>query len=612
MTIDTNNNRRVEQIQQIRIEFLLRVLQKQTETINYSDILQFLIKPSNYLDPKSKQIDFDRKLDEIKKLSDEDLTKVTLTLLHHCYCENPEYFGELYRDGQYTIWDHVLKCAEKLVAIEEAVQQIKYSPKKDNYPNSCEVVKRYLSLLAQSYKELTLLERTLGVERYLAVTGLKTDIEILHDSLRRIRNLCNDRLEETIMEFQLKWNISSIAKIIKKLLGNEIPENSITNSFGSHQERIIFLLLDGFGYTQYLWHLSGLRERKSATYSMNLFEWLSQFDEFDDKRILASTLVTDTGSAISTIFSGEVPSSNGIFASRIFNGSRLVNVKRSRNNDILTVAKKYPNTFLSDLSGVQICIFDGAGGYDDDSVASFSELIYSNFDRIPTSPSDRIFLKILGAIDISQKKQLLIGYLPLIDSTGHAIGSFTSFESYEYEKLNILLVDFLLNLAYAKKELFDNNTTLVITADHGMFETSNKKISKEELIKIFIDNNLPAPFIVIDNRAILFYKISNNNIAQSKQVMEDYLKRKEIVGKILIGTDILVQTLWDSHNSNCPKMVLLFKGDGIGIFHEMEEKMLHHGGHGGCSCEEVFVPFITITLSPNLHEQLINHFAKLK
>lgn len=156
------------------------------------------------------------------------------------------------------------------------------------------------------------------------------DIEILHDFLRKIRNLCNDRIDETIIEFQLKWNISSIAKIIMKMLGNKIEENSITNSFNSNQDRVIFLLLDGFGYTQYLWHLSGIRERKSATYSMNLFEWLSQFEEFNDSRILASTLVTDTGSAISTIFSGELPSSSGIFASKMSNGSRLVNVKQPK------------------------------------------------------------------------------------------------------------------------------------------------------------------------------------------------------------------------------------------------------------------------------------------
>lgn len=277
------------------------------------------------------------------------------------------------------------------------------------------------------------------------------DIEILHDFLRKIRNLCNDRIDETIIEFQLKWNISSIAKIIMKMLGNKIEENSITNSFNSNQDRVIFLLLDGFGYTQYLWHLSGIRERKSATYSMNLFEWLSQFEEFNDSRILASTLVTDTGSAISTIFSGELPSSSGIFASKMSNGSRLVNVKQPKNNDLRTVAKKYPNTFLSNLTGVRICVLDGAGGYNDRSFASFSELIYSNFERIPTTPSERIFIKILDKINGFSEKQLYIGYLPLIDTTGHSIGSFTSFESYEYEKLNILLVDFLLKLAYTKR-----------------------------------------------------------------------------------------------------------------------------------------------------------------
>jgi len=612
MEKDLHYRKIIDIIQNIRIEFLLRVTKKLANKQDYSKIIQYLGNPSTYLDSKEKSNFLGKKFDNLENFDNVELRKIAITHLHNAYCKDPQKFGEIFRDGQYIIWSYTFKCAENLVAIEETVNQIKYSAKKDNYPNSCEVVKKYLSLLAESYKELTLLERTLGVDRYLAVTGLKMDIEILHDFLRKIRNLCNDRIDETIIEFQLKWNISSIAKIIMKMLGNKIEENSITNSFNSNQDRVIFLLLDGFGYTQYLWHLSGIRERKSATYSMNLFEWLSQFEEFNDSRILASTLVTDTGSAISTIFSGELPSSSGIFASKMSNGSRLVNVKQPKNNDLRTVAKKYPNTFLSNLTGVRICVLDGAGGYNDRSFASFSELIYSNFERIPTTPSERIFIKILDKINGFSEKQLYIGYLPLIDTTGHSIGSFTSFESYEYEKLNILLVDFLLKLAYTKKELFDNNTTIVITADHGMFETSSKKISLNELKTVFSDNNLPSPFIIIDNRAILFYGISFNNIDRSKKVVQEFLEKKGIIGKVLIGTDELMDNLWDSNNSHCPRMVVLIKGDGIGIQYDIDEKLLHHGGHGGCSCEEVFVPFITIALSPRLYNHLINHFAKLK
>lgn len=612
MEKDLHYRKIIDIIQNIRIEFLLRVTKKLANKQDYSKIIQYLGNPSTYLDSKEKSNFLGKKFDNLENFDNVELRKIAITHLHNAYCKDPQKFGEIFRDGQYIIWSYTFKCAENLVAIEETVNQIKYSAKKDNYPNSCEVVKKYLSLLAESYKELTLLERTLGVDRYLAVTGLKMDIEILHDFLRKIRNLCNDRIDETIIEFQLKWNISSIAKIIMKMLGNKIEENSITNSFNSNQDRVIFLLLDGFGYTQYLWYLSGIRERKSATYSMNLFEWLSQFEEFNDSRILASTLVTDTGSAISTIFSGELPSSSGIFASKMSNGSRLVNVKQPKNNDLRTVAKKYPNTFLSNLTGVRICVLDGAGGYNDRSFASFSELIYSNFERIPTTPSERIFIKILDKINGFSEKQLYIGYLPLIDTTGHSIGSFTSFESYEYEKLNILLVDFLLKLAYTKKELFDNNTTIVITADHGMFETSSKKISLNELKTVFSDNNLPSPFIIIDNRAILFYGISFNNIDRSKKVVQEFLEKKGIIGKVLIGTDELMDNLWDSNNSHCPRMVVLIKGDGIGIQYDIDEKLLHHGGHGGCSCEEVFVPFITIALSPRLYNHLINHFAKLK
>ena len=59
-------------------------------------------------------------------------------------------------------------------------------------------------------------------------------------------------------------------------------------------------------------------------------------------------------------------------------------------------------------------------------------------------------------------------------------------------------------------------------------------------------------------------------------------------------------------------LIILFKGDGIAVQQDIEKQLLHYGGHGGCSCEEVFVPLITLELTPNLHENLINHFSKLK
>lgn len=526
------------------------------------------------------------------------------------YREDPQNFQKNFTEGQYIIWQTIFSCAENLVKIKDDVEKIGYSAKKGNYPNSCEVVKEFLSFLAEAYRQITLVEKKLGIDRYLATSGLTRDIKILHDLVGEIRFLCNKKLETTVIDFQENWNIASISKAIEKMLGETIQDNSVTNSIDVNQEKVIFLLLDGFGYTQYLWYLRGIRERKSTTFSLNIFEWLSEFDEFDDNQILSSTLITDTGSALATIFSGKQPSETHIYASKILHGLRVIKVKQVIGEKFSSLVDKYPNSFLDRLPSVQIHIFDGGRKKPNFNEVSFSGMIYSNKVRTPIPISDRIFKKILTSID-SSKKQLIVAYFPLIDNTGHSIGAFTSFESYEYEKLNILLVEFLLNLAQTKKEIFDGKTTILISADHGMFETSIKKFTMNELMSHISGKNLPIPLYANNNRAVLFYHIAERNLELYRTAIKEFLESKQIEAKILISTEELFSKLINSKNPDCPSLILLIQGDGFAMDFELEEEQLHHGGHGGCSCEEVFVPFISLRLTPNLHRHLIEHFAKL-
>jgi hypothetical protein len=606
----SNQNDIVNLIQRGRIEFLERSIKKSADRREYSKIIQYFSSPTIQLAVQDRVKIDDYSLVDVQGLSNEDLRKNLITALYNYYREDPKNFEKFFSDGQYIIWQTVFSCAENLVNIKDEIESIEYSAKKSNYPNSCEVVKEYLSCLAEAYRQITLLEKKLGIDRYLATSGLTKDIRILHDLVGEIRYFCNKKLEKTVVDFQLNWNLTSISKSIEKMLGKEIQDNSITNSISPDQEIVIFLLLDGFGYTQYLWYLRGIKERKSTTFSLNIFEWLSEFNEFNDNRILSSTLITDTGSALATIFSGKQPSETHIYASKILHRNKTINVKKATGNGFSSLVDKYPNTFLDRLAGVQIIIFDGGRKKSSYGEVSFSGLIYSDNTKIPIPISDRIFKKILTSID-TFKKQLNIAYFPLIDNTGHSIGAFTSFESYEYEKLNILFVEFLLNLAQTKEEIFNGKTTILISADHGMFETSIKKFTMNELKSYLSGENLPIPLYTNNSRAVLFYHIADVNLETYRNVIQEFLKNKKIEAKILISTDELFSKLFTSKNPDCPSLILLVQGDGFAMDFELEEEQLHHGGHGGCSCEEVFVPFITLTLTPNLHHHLIEHFAKL-
>jgi len=92
----------------------------------------------------------------------------------------------------------------------------------------------------------------------------------------------------------------------------------------------------------------------------------------------------------------------------------------------------------------------------------------------------------------------------------------------------MLLVEFLLDLAYNKKEIFDGRTTLVISADHGMFETSSKLVTLDEIKNRFRSNNLRPPFILINSRALLLYRVGDMLLEDYKRVITELLREKGI------------------------------------------------------------------------------------
>ena len=160
---------------------------------------------------------------------------------------------------------------------------------------------------------------------------------------------------------------------------------------------------------------------------------------------------------------------------------------------------------MNDLNGIETIVLQGSS-FIDYKDKSFSKMIYGDSKIIAVDPIERIFKVINENINFNVK-QLIVAYLPLIDRTGHSIGAFTSFESYEYEKLNILMVEFLLDLANNKEELFDGKTKIMISADHGMFETSFNFVTFNEIFEEYKKKGLYPPIIAINNRSIILYNI---------------------------------------------------------------------------------------------------------
>ncbi|BAI61673.1 hypothetical protein MCP_1601 [Methanocella paludicola SANAE] len=457
----------------------------------------------------------------------------------------------------------------------------------------------------------------MGIDRYLATSGLK-DIKILHDMVTETRKICNDKLNNYINIYQEKWNLTSVSLCIKKMFNPKIYDSAVTSCMYSDQQRVIYVLLDGFGYSQYLWLSNGLKERKSTTFGINLFEWLQGKDEYNDKLILGSTLITDTGAALTTIFTGLLPVETRVISSKVYNGTlndkeKIADVKRVAEGGLSRYIGKKPETFLNHIKDIQFNILSATKS--SKVTSDFTKMLYGDNNVVNIDPSDRLFKNIVKTI-VNNKKQLIIAYYPLIDHSGHTIGSFTSFESYEYEKLNLLLVEFMLDLAKNKKEIFDGKTTIIFSADHGMFETSSKYITKKEIKEEFEHSKLKSPYISVSNRCLLFYDINRMDLEESYSLIKGLLEKKGIPNRIYRYNDPIIEKLLCKKNEpidyRAPDIVCLFSDEGIAVpFKDIDETMLHYGGHGGCSSEEVFVPFITLRLTERLYEDLTGYFSKL-
>jgi hypothetical protein len=206
-------------IQKVRHEFLRRVNLGTASKDDYSKIIDFFRSPrpvNPYLRDYNNQNFF---TDDPFSLPSNLLQKEAILSLFAYFESRTEEFCIIGHHAQYEIWSIIFPTVEDLVKIRNDVENIQIHQKKDNYPDSSRFVRLYLQKLAQSYSILVKLEKQLGIERYLASTGLEYDIQFTHSIVKDIRKSVNKSLKTTKAEFQTQWNLTSISEIIKKCWG---------------------------------------------------------------------------------------------------------------------------------------------------------------------------------------------------------------------------------------------------------------------------------------------------------------------------------------------------------------------------------------------------------
>lgn len=515
--------------------------------------------------------------------------------------------------GQLFIWSQVLICYEELINQKELITTHNEKYYSDDYLNACKEINNLSKYYTKSQVAMSSFEEVLGVDRYLDKL-CSEDIEPLVDIIFDIKKILERKSRSYKELFITQWNTTNINKIIEHQLIRYNGENEVCTIFECNKKNVILLIIDGFGFNQYQWHKKLINNEINYTYKENIFSWLSSINCIKEL-VLGSSHITDTSAGLAQIFSGQKPIKTGIISSKL--SKKDINGFKDTKTLSIGEFDKYFDTSKCSItelvrtfdieSKVYYCSRYRTGNL------GFSNYIFSGAEVEEVIPSERIFPVLKDDIyNLEQNKNLRIVYLTGLDNSGHTMGAYSKFKKFEHEKFNMLFRNFLIEVALEKPEFFNNETSIIITADHGMSESSRVMINRNDIKTNLFNSNINNCRLIENNRALLIYGVNNNeDIKIAKSCLVDYFKSLNIDVDILDKSNDKYRQYYCTNVHNkisdlSPDIIIKLIGNGLFYSKQSSKHLLHYGGHGGGSFEEQFVPLLQLDLNNNL----LNHIHK--
>jgi len=572
----------------------------------YKSIMNFFEKPDEYT---AENI-----INSLPAILKEETSKALDEIINIYECELSKYRDEILY-GQRLIWSQVFMCYEVLYKARNKMSKYNLTIYKDDYLAANIEIKKIFACYSEVQIEMSKFEDTLGVDRYLD-TLCNSDIKPLEKILSEIKAEFETKINPYKEIFVKKWSTTNIAPLITHELIRYDGNNQICTLFECNKKKTVLFVIDGFGYAQYQWHKSMNRDIVNYTYNENIFAWLDKVGCIKEY-VLGSAYITDTGAGLAQIFTGKSAMETGIVSSKVGtkNSASFIETKKI---DVC----EFKNIFHSENSSITelVKIFDKKskvfyGSRYGSNVSGFSDFIFKGAEVTEILPPERMFEILKDELE-QDEEGLNVVYLTGIDNSGHTMGAYSKFEKFEHEKFNMLLRNFLIEMAIENQEYFDGKTTFIITADHGMAESSKLMISRKILKDRFYCANIRGVSFVENNRAMLIYGLSSADYTKAKNTLIDFFDELNVDADILTkGTE--EYTKWycidvNNHISNmAPDIVIRLISNGLFYSKETSHRLLHYGGHGGASAGELFVPLLQITLDDKLLKNIQNRFVNI-
>lgn len=395
--------------------------------------------------------------------------------------------------------------------------------------------------------------------------------------------------------------ISNIPGTLLDLFGvnSELAKLPIMDN-GTEARKVVLLVLDGFGYNQFLRYYKA-------------HKFLTKLAERTDVFPLTSIFPSQTTNALTTLNTGLTPQEHGLFeyylylkeVDMIVNtlrfepiGSKRRNelVDRGFNPDILFKGKTLQNTLQE--AGVKSFTHI----YASYAHSPYASLLFEDSAVMPSLKSSDLIVTLRKNLEKQNGPAYFFVHISNLDTIAHEYGP----NSYEYSA-ELSVLSYLLN-----KELIEKidpktakETLVLITADHGGVSIVPKNTTYLNRFPDVIENlqcgKSGKHILPTGSQRDVFLHVKEEKLTETKELLSERIgaKAKIVEAKQAINAGLFGRGEVSSHffDRVGNLLILPYRNETVWFEHFTDRKFSPVGQHGGLNEKEMLVPFTISKLS---------------
>jgi predicted AlkP superfamily pyrophosphatase or phosphodiesterase len=364
-------------------------------------------------------------------------------------------------------------------------------------------------------------------------------------------------------------------------------------------QKVVLLILDGFGYNQFLRHKQDNK-------------FLADFSKKSDVFTLTSIFPSQTTNALTTLNTGLTPQEHGLFEYYLYmkEVGRIVNTLRfepigSVNQNLLAKEGLDPKimfkgiTIQSMLEEAGIKSFTHI--YAPYAYSASGSLLFEGSTMVPTLKSSDLFVSLRKKLEQEPGPSYHFVHLSNLDTIAHEYGP----SSYEYSA-ELSVISYMINKELIQKidSRAAKETLLLMTSDHGGVNIVPENITYlngfPELLKNLQNGASGERILPTGSARDVFLHVQQDKMEKTKQLLASrvgdkakIVETKEAINDGLFGLgEINPKFLERAGNL----LLLPYRNETVWFDHFIDYKYKPVGQHGGLNQDEMLVPLSVSTL----------------